>query len=78
MVSILAEARDFPLLQNTQTSSGAQPASYSMCIWSFFVGVEWPAHQVEHSPPTKVEVKNEWNNTSLSLIFLPQGQLYLL
>jgi hypothetical protein len=56
----------------------AQPASYAMCIWSYFVGVKWPAHQVEHSPPTKVEVKNKWSNTSPTLTFLPQGQLYLL
>lgn len=56
----------------------AQPASYAMCIWSYVVGVKWPAHQVEHSPPTKVEVKNGWSNTSPTLTFLPQGQLYLL
>jgi hypothetical protein len=29
-VQILAEARDFSRLENIQTSSGAQPASYSM------------------------------------------------
>jgi hypothetical protein len=49
-----------------------------MCIWGSFAGVKWPAQLVEHLPPTKVEVKNEWNNTSLSLIFLPHGQLQLL
>jgi len=65
--------RFFPAPKHTQTSSGAQPASYSMCIWGSFAGIKWPAHQVVHSPTTKVGVKNEGNNTSSSLIFLPQG-----
>jgi hypothetical protein len=31
-----------------------------------FRGVKWPGSDAEHSPPSSVEVKNEWNYTSTS------------
>jgi len=35
---------------------GAQPASYTMGTGSF-LGVEWPEHGDEHTPPSSAEVK---------------------
>jgi len=33
------------------------------CLGSF-LGVKWPGCEVDHSPPSSVEVKNEWSCTS--------------
>jgi hypothetical protein len=58
-VGIPAEKRGFSLLQNFQTSSGAHPASYSMGT-----GVVSGDSEVDLSPPSSSEVKNEWSYTS--------------
>ena len=41
--------KEFPLPQNVQTSSGAQPASYRMGTGGPFEGVQWPRHGIHHS-----------------------------
>jgi hypothetical protein len=58
-------ARDISLLQNVQTDSGAQPASYSICTGLFS---KCTAGEVlsYHSPPPNAAVKNEWQYTSPS------------
>ena len=60
-------ARDFSLLQNVLTSSGAYPAAYSIGTWVLFLGIKWQGHVVDHSSPSKAEVKSEWIYTSASL-----------
>ena len=45
---ILTGLRDFFLLHNVQTVSGAHRASYSMCT-GFFLGVKWPGRGVDYS-----------------------------
>jgi hypothetical protein len=52
---------DLSPLQNVQTVSG---------YWSFFAGVKKPNHEVDHSPPSSAEVKNEWIHTSTHPICL--------
>jgi hypothetical protein len=37
-----------------------------------FPGVRKPKREVNHSPPSTAEVRNEWNNTSTPLIY-PNG-----
>jgi hypothetical protein len=54
-VRIPVGARDFSLLQNIQTGSGAQPASYVMVP-----GVKRLGREVNHSPEFSAEVQNEW------------------
>jgi hypothetical protein len=48
------------------------------------LGVKWPGHEADHSPPSSAEVKNAWSCTSTPPICLhgmvlskAQGQLYL-
>jgi hypothetical protein len=41
-----AEGRDFSLLQNIQTQSGAHLALYSMGNEVFFSGVKWSVHEL--------------------------------
>jgi hypothetical protein len=48
----------FSLLHNVQTSSGTDPASYTMSTRGCFQGVERPIREADHSPPPIVEVKN--------------------
>jgi hypothetical protein len=48
----LARTRDFFLLHNIHTGSGAHPASYTMDT-----GVNWPGHEADHSSPSSAEVK---------------------
>ena len=50
-VQILVEARDFSLLQNTQRGNSLP-------------GVKQGGCEVNHSPPSRAKVKNEWNCTS--------------
>jgi hypothetical protein len=64
-VWFLAGARDFSLLQNVQTPSGAHPASYATGTKNFFpLEAQWCRHEDYHTPPSSVMVKNEWSYTS--------------
>jgi len=51
-----------------QTSPEAHPASYTIGTGSF-LGVKWPGHGVDHSPPTSTEVKGRVN----VYIYSPSG-----
>ena len=33
-------------------------------------GIKWPERQVDHSPPSGAEVRNEWSYTSTPLLYL--------
>jgi hypothetical protein len=64
--------RHFPLFQTAQTGSAAHPASNSIgtevLSWGKAAGRE-----VEHSPRTSTEVKNEWSYISTSqYVFMAQ------
>ena len=61
---------DFSLLKNVQTSSVAQPASFQWLLGALFPAVKRPGCEVDHSPPSSTEVKNEWNYTSISLYMI--------
>ena len=50
---------DFILQKNVQTVFGAQPASYSMDT----TGIKQLAGELENSPTSSAEVKNEWSYT---------------
>ena len=54
----------FFLLQNAQNGFGAHTASYFMGTGDFCRGLSDRRCEVDHSPSSSVEVKNEWSNTS--------------
>jgi len=56
-----------PSRSNIQTGFGAHPFSYSKGTWDSFTVGKWQEVEVDHSPPSNVEVKNAWSyNTTLS------------
>jgi hypothetical protein len=57
------------LLQNVLKGSGAHPASYSM-VTAVLTVAKLLGHEVNHSPPSTAEVKNEWSYTSTPPICL--------
>jgi len=66
-VRIPVGERDFSLLQNVQTGSGVQKASYLKCIRVLPRGKN--GRYVKLNTPS-TEVKNEWSCTSIPLICL--------
>ena len=71
-VRIPVRARDFSLLQNVYTSSGALPTSYSVGTVVFRRGtaVKGVTYIIQH--PASAKVKNEWRHTSTPPIY-PKG-----
>ena len=69
-VRISLGAGDFPLLQSVQTGPGATSVRIQWVLVSFSVGQNGWRCDVDHSPPFKAEVKNEWSCTSAPLICL--------
>jgi hypothetical protein len=68
-VRIPVGARNFPLLQNAQTGSGARPESYSVGN-GVFPEVKLPRRDVYCLSPSNAEVQNERSYTSAPLICL--------
>jgi hypothetical protein len=62
-VGLFPRSTDFSLLQNVQTGSTAHPATCSMDTGNF-QGAMRKAIEVNHSPPSSAEVKNERSYTS--------------
>jgi hypothetical protein len=60
-VQFPAQAIDFFLLQNDQNGSGSHPAFYSVDTGVLSPGIKQVGYAVDHSPPSSVEVKNEWS-----------------
>jgi hypothetical protein len=56
--SIPGRARDFSLLHNIQTGSGAHPASYTIGTGGSFPGGMRPGRETDHSPSSSAEVRN--------------------
>jgi hypothetical protein len=63
-VQILAQARELSLLQNIQTGSGTNSASYFKGTRSFFPGAKWPGNEADQSPPSSAKIKNVWSYTT--------------
>ena len=38
--------------------------------WGFFQGIKWPGHEIDHSPPSSAEVKDEWSCISAAPLCL--------
>lgn len=57
-VPILAEARNVSLLQNVHLVLGPTQLPIQ-CVPGYFPGVHRPGHELNHSLPSRVEVKNE-------------------
>jgi hypothetical protein len=60
-----AGSRDFSVLYNVQTSSGAYPASYTMGTGVVSMGVKRQGCKAHHLPPPSAEVKNDGATSSL-------------
>jgi hypothetical protein len=60
----LSAARDVSLLHTIQTCFGAHPSSYPVGTGVLFLGIKWSGDEADHSPPSSVEVKNVWIQTS--------------
>jgi hypothetical protein len=64
------QAKDFSSILRVQSGSAAHPASYPMGTWSPFpMGKARPGRDIDHSPPSSAEDKNEYKLYLLS----PQG-----
>jgi hypothetical protein len=79
-VRIDVRARDVSVLQNVQTDSGADPTSSSVGTGFLSPVVKRPGGEVNHSPPSNVEVKYNWGHTSAPPMspWSRQGKLYIL
>ena len=77
--SIRILARASYILQNTQTSTWAHSASYSVCTGTLSMLVKWPGCEIDYLPPSSVMVKNKWSyisSCSLCLHDMHGGYLY--
>jgi hypothetical protein len=57
-VLFMAGERDFSLLHNVQTCSGAHPGSYAMGTETISPGVKRPGREVYYTRPPSGEVKH--------------------
>ena len=64
MVSLPAGVIDFFLFQGLQVVSGADPAFCLVGTGASFRGVNRPGREVDHSPQSSPELKNEWSCSS--------------
>lgn len=63
-VQFLVGRRDFPVLQNKQTSCGAHRNSHSVGTRVISTGVKQPGCEIDHSHLSSTKVRNEWCYTS--------------
>jgi hypothetical protein len=79
--SIPSRARDYSLFHSVQIRSVAHSASYSVGTRGSFSRVKWSGREVDHSPQSNAEVKNDWviphSPTCWCLINYAQGKLCL-
>ena len=69
-IRIPAQARDFSLLQNVNTSSGTLPASYSADTVVLPRGTTVKGATLIIQPPASAKLKNEYSYTSTPLYTL--------
>jgi hypothetical protein len=60
-----AYGKEFFLRQDVRMSLGAVPFPIK-----WVMGAKWPGCEIDHLPPSSVEVKNEWSYTSPPVICL--------
>jgi hypothetical protein len=70
MVLFPAGVKNFYLFQSVQTCSLAHPSSSSANKSGSFLGVKRPGREVDHSPLSSDEAKNEWSYISTPPIYL--------
>jgi hypothetical protein len=58
----------YSALKNVQSSSGVHHASKYRIWGTLLLAVKWAGHEPDHSPPSNVEVKNEWRYTTTPLL----------
>jgi hypothetical protein len=75
-VHFLAGERNFSLLQNVQTSSGAHPVSISEDTVVLSVRVKWPWLEANYPPLFSAGVRKGWSYTSASPVYLHGLQRY--
>jgi hypothetical protein len=58
--------QDFSVCHSVETNSSSRthPASCPLGARVLFSGVMWPGYEIDHLPPSRVEVKNAWSYTS--------------
>jgi len=77
------QEQDCFLLKSVQTSSGAQPTSYSLCTEDSLLGIKLLRHEAGHPPPPSTKLRNKWNflfnktnrSTNFSKIYFCQETL---
>jgi hypothetical protein len=57
--SVPGRTKDVSLLHSVQTRSGAHQASYPVSTGALSPEEERPGREVDHSPPSSVEIKND-------------------
>jgi len=60
----------FLFFSNMQIGSWVHTASCSIGTTALSLEIKQPKHEADHSPPSSVEVKNEWNYASAPPICL--------
>jgi hypothetical protein len=55
---------NFSLHHRVQNGSGPTQPPIQWVPGALSLGVKWPGREVDHSPPSSAEVKNEWSYTS--------------
>jgi hypothetical protein len=79
-VRILVVTRGFSLLKCPDWCRGPPSIQFTGCQ-GYFPFLKWLGYEVNHTPPSVAEVKNEWSYTStlpICLLGVHWGKLYLL
>jgi hypothetical protein len=63
-------AKELPLFHNAHMGSGSHPPSNSISTGTPSKGLKKPGLKSDRSPPSSVEVRNEWRQTSSTAICL--------
>ena len=63
VIRIPVGSRLFSPLQNVENCSRVH-AALVLCVPTFFLWVNRPWHEANHSLPSRAEIKNEWSYTS--------------
>jgi hypothetical protein len=64
-IQISAGARDFSFSKTSRPALGLSQPPVQLVSGVLIVGVKQLGYEVDHSPPSSAEVKNEWSCTSV-------------
>jgi hypothetical protein len=59
----------FLTIMSRQALRSTQPPT-QWVLGVLSLGIKWPVHEADHSPPSSAEVKNAWSYTSIPPIFM--------